>query len=313
MRSAFSPARSMSFETALDVFAIRLLALPTVFVMDFTSPPGLSDCGSGTPSTFRRCNRLLSTTPPATPAAAAPTAIAGVFALSAACFAVSAALPTVDVGRLLLFDELVERDRLLLLRFAPPLAPLCFVLREAFVARPELLFDFDAEPFEDALLFVLREAFLVVAILIPSFSGMAPPLPVPIPGIARANRPLRPVGRMIEASKDRRRGKLHRANQGGTHVHRSRHSTSHHHPDHHPALSATRGTLMQVLRSRLGAAVAALAFAATGLAACGDDDEKGAAEDVEQGVKEGADEVEEQGNEIDDDVKGTDEKRQKDK
>ena len=35
--------------------------------------------------------------------------------------------------------------------------------------------DFDAEPFDDALLLDLREAFLVVAILIPSSSGMAPP------------------------------------------------------------------------------------------------------------------------------------------
>lgn len=70
---------------------------------------------------------------------------------------------------------------------------------------------------------------------------------------------------------------------------------------------------MQVLRNRLVAAVAALAFAATGLAACGDDDEQGAAEEIEQGVKKGVDEVEEQGNEIDDDIKGTDEKRQEDK
>lgn len=70
---------------------------------------------------------------------------------------------------------------------------------------------------------------------------------------------------------------------------------------------------MQVLRNRLAAAVAALAFAATGLASCGDDDEKGAAEEIEQGVKKGADEVEEQGNEIDDDIKGTDEKRQEEK
>ena len=70
---------------------------------------------------------------------------------------------------------------------------------------------------------------------------------------------------------------------------------------------------MHVLRNRLAAAVAALAFAATGLAACGDDDEKGAAEEIEKGVEKGADEVEKQGNEIDDDVKGTDEKRQRDK
>lgn len=70
---------------------------------------------------------------------------------------------------------------------------------------------------------------------------------------------------------------------------------------------------MPKLRNRLAAAVAALAFAATALAACGDDDGKGAAEQIEKGVKKGANEVEKQGNEIDDDVKGTDEKRQRDK
>ena len=70
---------------------------------------------------------------------------------------------------------------------------------------------------------------------------------------------------------------------------------------------------MHILRNRLTAAVAALAFAATGLAACGDDDGKGAAEEIKKGVEKGADEAEKQANEIDDDVKGRDEKRQRDK
>ena len=70
---------------------------------------------------------------------------------------------------------------------------------------------------------------------------------------------------------------------------------------------------MNVLRNRVVTCLAALAFAAVTLPACGDDDGKGASEDIEQGVKKGAKEVEKQGNEIDDDVKGTDEKRQKDK
>ena len=70
---------------------------------------------------------------------------------------------------------------------------------------------------------------------------------------------------------------------------------------------------MNVLRNRFAACLAALAFAAVALPACGDDDGKGAAEDVERGAKKGAKEVEQQGNEIDDDVKGTDEERQKDK
>ena len=70
---------------------------------------------------------------------------------------------------------------------------------------------------------------------------------------------------------------------------------------------------MDVLRNRFAAGLAALAFALVALPACGDDDGNGAAEDVERGAKKGAKEVERQGNEIDDDVKGTDEKRQKDK
>ena len=69
---------------------------------------------------------------------------------------------------------------------------------------------------------------------------------------------------------------------------------------------------MNLLRTRLATGVAALAFAVA-LPACGDDDGKGAAEEIDQGAKKGANEVEKQGNEIDDDVKGTDEKRQKDK
>ena len=70
---------------------------------------------------------------------------------------------------------------------------------------------------------------------------------------------------------------------------------------------------MDVLRTRLTVAVAALAFAAVTLPACGDDDGRGAAEEIEKGVKKGAKEVERQGNEIDDDLKGRDEKRQRDK
>ena len=70
---------------------------------------------------------------------------------------------------------------------------------------------------------------------------------------------------------------------------------------------------MKTLRTRLGASLVALAFAAVALPACGDDDGKGASEKIEEGAKKGAREVEKQGNEIDDDVKGKDESRQKDK
>ena len=70
---------------------------------------------------------------------------------------------------------------------------------------------------------------------------------------------------------------------------------------------------MDVVRTRSAAALAALAFSVVSLPACGDDDGRGAAEEIEQGVKKGAKEVERQGNEIDDDVKGRDERKQRDK
>jgi hypothetical protein len=57
----------------------------------------------------------------------------------------------------------------------------------------------------------------------------------------------------------------------------------------------------------------ALAFTVVALPACGDGDGEGAAEEIEKGAEKGANEVEKQGNEIDDDVKGADEKRQRDK
>ena len=50
MRSAWSPTRSMSFDTFLDVWANCLLALPTDFAIDFTSMSGT--LGTGTPRTF---------------------------------------------------------------------------------------------------------------------------------------------------------------------------------------------------------------------------------------------------------------------
>ena len=69
---------------------------------------------------------------------------------------------------------------------------------------------------------------------------------------------------------------------------------------------------MDVLRNRLAACIAALALSMAALPACGDDDGKGAAEEIDRGAEKGADEVEDQGRELDDDLKGTDEKRQKD-
>jgi hypothetical protein len=70
---------------------------------------------------------------------------------------------------------------------------------------------------------------------------------------------------------------------------------------------------MDVFRSRLAAIVVAAAFVGVALPACGDDDGQGAAEEIEKGAEKGADEVEKEGNEIDDDVRGKDESEQRDK
>ena len=88
MRSAWSPARSMSLDTFFDVLANWLLTSPTVLAIDLASTLGRC-LGIGTPSTVLRRDRPLSAIPPAMPAAAAPTAIAGPFALPAAAFTVS--------------------------------------------------------------------------------------------------------------------------------------------------------------------------------------------------------------------------------
>jgi hypothetical protein len=91
MRSAWSPTRSMSFETLFVVLPKRLLASPTVLTTDFMS---MSDTvlpmrGTGTPSTFLRLRRLFTTSPPASAAAAAPAATAGPLALPAPFFSVA--------------------------------------------------------------------------------------------------------------------------------------------------------------------------------------------------------------------------------
>lgn len=68
---------------------------------------------------------------------------------------------------------------------------------------------------------------------------------------------------------------------------------------------------MDMLRNRLIAAVAASAMALA-VPACGDNDDKGAAEELEKGVKKGAKKIKKEGRELEDDVKGKNEKRQKD-
>jgi uncharacterized membrane protein len=85
MRSASSPSRSTSFDTVFDVCPSCLLALPTLFSSDWRSRSG-----TVSPSTLRCRLRPRRTNPPATPAAAAPTATAG----PPARFAADLSVPT---------------------------------------------------------------------------------------------------------------------------------------------------------------------------------------------------------------------------
>ena len=149
MRSAWSPTRSMSLDTVFDVCPSCLLALPTVFATDLTS-----SSGSFTPSIFgRRDERRLRSTPPATPAAAAPAAMAGPLALLAAALTV----PTTPLLLLALAElrlpergaALVERDEPLLER---ELLLRARVAGDDFERAVPPLFAFDAELLVERLL-----------------------------------------------------------------------------------------------------------------------------------------------------------------
>lgn len=117
MRSAWSPARSMSLETLFDVFANCMLACPTDFATAFGSIA--SACGTRMPSTLRRREWPLSAMPPAMPAAAAPSATAGPRALIAALFSASvtppfATRPFAGLAVLALLDRAELRELLAL-------------------------------------------------------------------------------------------------------------------------------------------------------------------------------------------------------
>jgi hypothetical protein len=128
----------MSLDTAFEVSPNLLLALPTFLTSDPTSSSvrlGLPiERGSGTPRIFLRRVRLLRAKPPATPAAAAPTATAGPLALLAAVLSVST-MPLAFrlVLRRVLFPPPRELD--LLARCWPRAEPLA-VGRES-VREPE--------------------------------------------------------------------------------------------------------------------------------------------------------------------------------
>ena len=89
MRSAWSPTRSMSFETLFEVLPNSLLAFPMVFASDAISSS--DERGSVSPSTFVRRLRLLSAS---TPTTAAPAAIAGPLAFFATSVTPLASLST---------------------------------------------------------------------------------------------------------------------------------------------------------------------------------------------------------------------------
>jgi hypothetical protein len=191
MRSAWSPTRSMSLETLLVVWPKRLLALPMVFAVDLMSRSGdVSERGTLTPKTVFRRMRLRSTSPPATPAAAAPTATAGPLALLAAPLTVSttpfelwldplrfAVLPAVRPE----LELFVVRLAVLPLERDEPLLDLAALLRlrvEAAVFdrdAPLPDFDLDPEPLAELRLRCpLLDAGLLLAISHTSFSEDIP-------------------------------------------------------------------------------------------------------------------------------------------
>jgi hypothetical protein len=144
----------MSLDTVFDVCPSCLLALPTVLTADLTSTSG-----SFTPSTFvPRDERRLRSTPPATPAAAAPAAMAGPLALLAAALTV----PTTP----LLLLALAE------LRLPPP----PFEREEPPLERDELLLERDAALLERDEPLVERELLLRARVEGDDFERAEPPL-----------------------------------------------------------------------------------------------------------------------------------------
>lgn len=193
MRSAWSPTRSMSLDTFFDVWPNCLLALPRLFATDFTSRSGSFalpiERGRATPRTFVRRVRRLSTRPPTTPAAAAPTATAGPLALLAAPLSVPTMplpfwfaplrlepppLRALELLRLCGLRFVLEREALLRARVdaddferdEPPEERDEPLPDPPLAEREDLLaFVFEREPLDELLLLCpLREADLLVAI-----------------------------------------------------------------------------------------------------------------------------------------------------
>src|SRR5215204_5910471 len=170
----------MCFDTVFEVWPNCLLALLTVLAMDFASKSGRLglpiERGTVTPRTLLRRARFFSARPPATPAAAAPTASAGPLALLAACLTV----PTTPFS-LWLFAELrfppllLEREEPVFEREALLRAPVedADVFERDEPLRPlpargdPLAFVLEPELFEELVLVrPLREADLLLDIVI---------------------------------------------------------------------------------------------------------------------------------------------------
>jgi hypothetical protein len=130
----------MSLDTLFEVWPNCLLALPTLLATDFTSMSARLafpiERGSGTPRIFLRRVRLLSTKPPATPAAAAPTASTGPLGLLAAFLSVPS-MPLPFWLALLRLAPPPPRELDLLWLWAPRVAPFARE-REPLVGREAL-------------------------------------------------------------------------------------------------------------------------------------------------------------------------------
>ena len=157
----------MSFDTFFEVWPNCLLAFPTVLAIDARSTSdrlGLEiERGSGTPRTFLCRARFLSTSAPAIPAAAVPTAAAGPLALMAAFLRVSTTAFPLSLTPLRLDPPPLRGLDLLWVwerRFAPPplereepLRESAALLREraALLRRCFEAVDFErVEPLDDA-------------------------------------------------------------------------------------------------------------------------------------------------------------------
>ena len=139
MRSAWSPTRSMSFETFFVVWPSCLLAFPTdlaTALRSMSGSPGLAIArGTLIPRIVFLRPRLLSIIPPATPTAVAPTATAGPLTLAVAPLM----LPTIPLLPVPFWLAVLRLELLLLLRLGLAFRVLPLVERELLERLLELV------------------------------------------------------------------------------------------------------------------------------------------------------------------------------